>query len=159
MGLDVTHGCWRGAYSAFNRWRCKLAEVAGIPLELMEGFYRPPNEESVRWIAPGENGNGPVCKSYHGPYLHGWVGNVTPWLPIRWEVLKEDILHVLLNHSDCDGDIRACDCEPLARRLEGLLPLLEGEDMGHVGNYRKKTQTFIDGLRRAVAANEDVRFD
>ncbi len=29
MGLDVSHDCWHGAYSAFMRWRRKLAEVAG----------------------------------------------------------------------------------------------------------------------------------
>lgn len=29
MGLDTTHDCWHGAYSAFNRWRAKVAEVAG----------------------------------------------------------------------------------------------------------------------------------
>lgn len=31
MGLDTTHDAWHGAYSAFARWRQKLAEVAGIP--------------------------------------------------------------------------------------------------------------------------------
>ncbi len=29
MGLDTSHDCWHGAYSAFMRWRMKLAEVAG----------------------------------------------------------------------------------------------------------------------------------
>lgn len=28
MGLDTSHDCWRGAYSAFNRWRRALAEAA-----------------------------------------------------------------------------------------------------------------------------------
>ena len=27
MGLDTTHGCWHGTYSAFNRWRNKIAEM------------------------------------------------------------------------------------------------------------------------------------
>jgi hypothetical protein len=40
MGLDVSHECWTGAYSAFHIWRCKIAELKGLPpLELMEGFY------------------------------------------------------------------------------------------------------------------------
>ena len=30
MGLDTTHDCWHGAYSAFMRWRQKIAEVAGF---------------------------------------------------------------------------------------------------------------------------------
>ncbi len=29
MGLDISHDCWHGAYSAFMRWRAKLAEVSG----------------------------------------------------------------------------------------------------------------------------------
>lgn len=30
MGLDITHGCWHGAYGAFARWRTKIAEAAGF---------------------------------------------------------------------------------------------------------------------------------
>jgi hypothetical protein len=29
MGLDVSHDCWHGSYSAFGRWRKKVCEVAG----------------------------------------------------------------------------------------------------------------------------------
>lgn len=39
MGLDISHDAWSGSYSAFDRWRTKLAEVAGIPLNLMEGHW------------------------------------------------------------------------------------------------------------------------
>src|SRR5437016_2133419 len=53
MGLDTTHDCWHGAYSAFMRWRTKLAEVAGLPpLMLIESFYEPPPASSLEWIAP-----------------------------------------------------------------------------------------------------------
>ena len=39
MGLDTTHDCWHGPYSAFNRWRTKLCEVAGYgDLEEYAGF-------------------------------------------------------------------------------------------------------------------------
>lgn len=39
MGLDVSHDAWRGAYSAFMRWRQHVAEKAGLPpLMTMEGF-------------------------------------------------------------------------------------------------------------------------
>lgn len=39
MGLHTTHGCWNGAYSAFHRWRTKLAEVAGLPdIMTMQGY-------------------------------------------------------------------------------------------------------------------------
>ena len=29
MGLDTSHDCWSGAYSAFNKWRTKICEVSG----------------------------------------------------------------------------------------------------------------------------------
>ncbi len=40
MGLNVSHGAWDGAYSAFMRWRRKLAEVSGYgDLEVYEGYW------------------------------------------------------------------------------------------------------------------------
>lgn len=162
MGLDTSHGCWHGAYSAFNRWRDKLAEIAGIPYGLMERVWPwPHNSESVNkaleWAAPREGG--PLCHDPRGPVLHWYVEDVNRWLPIKWESLRPDILHVLLDHSDCDGTIAAEDCGPLADRLEELLPLLpEGDGGGHIGPWREKTQTFIDGLRLAASMGEDVDF-
>lgn len=39
MGLDISHDAWSGAYSSFNRWRTKIAEVSGFPeLHSMQGF-------------------------------------------------------------------------------------------------------------------------
>ena len=39
MGLDTSHDCWHGAYSAFHRWRTKLMEVAfHMDLNHMQGF-------------------------------------------------------------------------------------------------------------------------
>lgn len=122
MGLDTTHGCWHGAYSAFMRWRDKLAEVSGIPLRKMQGFCDA-DEDAVPWSA-----------------------------------LKPDPLHVLLDHSDCDGEIAAKDCGPLADRLEELLPLLDGDGGGHIGSYKEKTQQFIDGLHLAASLGEPVEF-
>jgi len=128
MGLDTSHGCWHGAYSAFHIWRQKIAEVAGLPpLEFMEGFYEG---------YPPKGG-----------------------LPIKWECLKPTPLHELLNHSDCEGEIPAESCGPIADSLEQLLPLLpDEEDAGHIGNWRSKTQKFIDGLRIAACLGENVRF-
>lgn len=146
MGLDTTHGCWHGAYSAFMRWREELAKVAGLPpLCLMEGFfdrgsYRDP-------LAP-----------YAERYRES-AATIYACLPIKWDALKPDPLHALLYHSDCDGEIAAEECGPIADSLERLLPLLPpGDGGGHIGDWREKTQTFIDGLRRAAAANEPVGF-
>ena len=146
MGLDVSHDCWHGAYSAFMRWRTKLAEVAGLPpLNLMEGFY-----------TEAEPGSFVACFSQRdresGDFMY-------PGLPIRWDCLKPDPLHALLHHSDCDGEIAAEVCLVIAERLMQLLPLLPDEEApGHIGNWRAKTQAFIDGLRAAHAAGEPVNF-
>jgi hypothetical protein len=78
---------------------------------------------------------------------------------IKWGSLKPDILHELINHSDCDGELRAEICAPLADRLEELLPLMPDESGGgHIWSWRGVTQQFIDGLRMAAAAGEAVEF-
>jgi hypothetical protein len=142
MGLDTSHNCWHGAYSAFMRWREKIAEVAGLPpLMLMEGYYT-------------ENAAGDPL---YGIDLFG-AEHLRKRLPIRWDSLKPDPLHILLTHSDCDGEIAWRDCKPIADRLTELLPLLEGDGGGHIGDYRAKTQQFIDGLRLAHKKKQNVDF-
>lgn len=119
MGLDTTHECWHGAYSAFNRWRNKISEVAGYgPLDDREGF-----------------------------------GGDKPWP-------DGDALVLLLNHSDCDGELPWERCGEIADRLESLLPALTiaGEGGGHIGYYADKTRVFIAGLRAAHSAKENVEF-
>jgi hypothetical protein len=157
MGLDTSHNCWHGAYSAFMRWRQEIAKVAGVPLMLMEHYYRDgPSKEALAWMAPRDGG--PQCADYRGPEIFHWTEEVMRWLPIRWAALKPSPLHVLLDHSDCDGSISASDCAPLADALEELLPLLNGDGGGHIGDYRTKTEQFIAGLRDAASKGEDVEF-
>lgn len=153
MGLDTTHDAWHGGYMAFNEWRRTLADAAGIPLDLMEGFYEPPEETSMMWAAPREGG--PMCGSHYGPSLHSWITKAIRYVPISWEIIKPDPLVVLLDHSDCEGDIPAEYCAPLADRLEELLPNIPD---GGVWNWPGLTRRFIDGLRRAAVAGEAVEF-
>lgn len=139
MGLDTSHNCWHGPYSAFHRWRRRIAEVAGLgDLDHYEGF-----EEilSIKMLGKHE---GEPRKFDEGHPL-------TP----------------LLSHSDSDGVIPAVVCTSIADALEALLPVLEGfarntRPDGHVriANewYVSKTKDFIDGLRTAAAAGEDVEF-
>lgn len=119
MGLDTTHNCWHGSYSAFHRWRAKICEVSGYgDIKDRQGF-----------------------------------GGLKPWP-------ADDALCLLLHHSDCDGEIAAKDCGPIADRLEQLMPALRaaGDGGGHIGYYAEKTQQFIDGLRDASAKGEAVEF-
>lgn len=118
-GLDTSHGCWHGAYSAFGRWRKQLASQIGISLDEMQGFGG-----SRSWPSPD----------------------------------TEPLVH-LLNHSDCDGQIESQHCAAIADRLAALIPgLPEGDGGGHIGDWREKTQTFIDGLRLAAELGENVDF-
>jgi hypothetical protein len=140
MGLDTTHDAWHGAYSAFSRWRDKLAEVAGYEIAKVEvdNFGTPVLRPTVL-IDWGHI----VEKNYYG----------------EWDAPPADPLIYLIAHSDCDGLLHPPAAMALAERLTELLPLLpEGDAVGHIGNWRDKTQTFIDGLRAAAAAGEDVEF-
>lgn len=132
MGLDTSHDCWHGAYSAFTRWRNALAEAAGYAIVNING---------------------------HTAALIDW-GHITErQLFGDWETTPSDPLIVLIAHSDCEGEIRPAQAAQLAARLEELLPLLPNEDAGgHIGNWRDKTQVFINGLRAAASANESVEF-
>ena len=132
MGLDTTHNCWHGAYSAFGRWRNKLAEVAGY------AFYKTESGSVIPLV--------------------DW-GHLQDNLYGEWDKTPEDPLLVLIAHSDCEGKIYQKEAQALADRLQSLLPLLPDEiGGGHIGNWRETTQTFIDGLRDAVARNEIVEF-
>jgi len=130
MGLDTTHDCWHGPYSSFNDWRREIARAVGIPLPLMEGFA----SRELRDHMPDD-----VCK----------------WLPLKWEILKPDVIHVLLNHSDYDGVIESKDCEPLADRLEEIADMdsFQGGDW-----YLDAIARFATGLRLAGVNNENVEF-
>lgn len=161
MGLDTTHGCWHGPYSAFNRWRETLARAAGIPVRLMVGWYGYDDwhermlTTALEWAAP--RAGGPLAGDPNGPVLHQELTEIRAWLPISWDVLADDPLITLLDHSDCDGEIEAVDCAPLADRLEELLPDLPAHTGPH-DDWTDKTRMFIDGLREAAAAGEAVEF-
>jgi len=152
MGLDTSHGCWHGAYSAFMRWRQELAKVVGYPpLELMEGFWD--TEKAVL-------GN-PFWLQYESDKKQNYTGDYSIWrrLPIRWDCLKPSALQILLHHSDCEGEIRWQDCRDIALALEKLIPSLpQTPDNGHIGDWKEKTRTFIKGLRLAAKNKENVLF-
>ena len=144
MGLDTTHNAWHGSYSRFSRWRNALAEAAGWALTNegvslgSGGDYTIP-EDRIPDMPP--RGGYP-----NGVYLGDWP-----------EGQPEDVLDVLMIHSDCEGDIPHRFTEPLAERLHGLLPKLAavGDDRD---DWREVTTDFICGLMLANSRGEDVGF-
>jgi hypothetical protein len=156
MGLDTSHGAWHGAYSAFHRWRQRIAKEAGFPqLDLMEWFWTgefmtgspmAPSLLPCDW-----NGSTAEAEQY-------WF-KMRDRLPIKFTDTDGDKrLIPLLKHSDCDGDLAPAHCAMIADALEQLLPKLDGDGGGHIGNWRDKTQKFIDGCRAAAAAGEALEF-
>ncbi len=142
MGLDTTHDAWHGAYSAFSRWRDTLAEAAGYTFHEIEYGRRLVD---LDW--------GGIEAVIGHDLLGRW-----PRIPARHDGTPDPLI-LLLAHSDCEGELQVEFHDPLAERLEGLLPKLEGkEGGGHIGSYVEKTEQFIAGLRRAAAANEPVGF-
>lgn len=139
MGLDTTYEAWHGAYSAFFRWRRKLAFVAGY------SYFHP--------VHSGLDGE---CRN--GRFVDWDLLNTPLIAQGNWLTKPDDPLLILLAHSDCDGHIRYEDCIPLADRLEELMPYLHGSGGEHIGNYRAKTQQFIDGLRAAADDGQGVLF-
>jgi hypothetical protein len=144
MGLDTSHGCWHGAYSAFNRWRDKLADAAG---------YTFSEDKLGRRLVQIDWGS---IEAAIGADLFGRWASV----PVRHDGTP-DALIVLIAHSDCEGEIQVDMLTPLADRLEELIPLLvdDAGAGGHIGgSYADATRQFVDGLREAAAAGEPVEF-
>lgn len=140
MGLDTSHDCWHGAYSAFGQWRQTIAETAG---------YR---------VWPVQHDSG-VC---YPTIMLEWHRYSEANMNGEWETMPHDPLIVLFAHNDCEGVIKPEQALPLADALEKLLPKLpDGPESGHIGyrgGYRGCTEKFILGLRAAAAAGEVVDF-
>ena len=152
MGLDISHDAWHGAYSAFMRYRQKLAEVMGLPpLDLMEGYYSEDGSNNPLVLLNHRYPKGDELDMSH-------LRRIFKQLPIKWECLKPNPLYELLYHSDCDGYINWKPCGKIADELEKLLPLLNDDGGGHIGNYKEKTEQFIKGLRLAHANKEKLQF-
>lgn len=72
MGLNVSHDCWSGAYSAFHRWRQKLCEVAGYGrLDDRDGFGGsvpwPDNGDALLVLLTHSDCDGKIGKKHCAP--------------------------------------------------------------------------------------------
>ena len=65
-------------------------------------------------------------------------------------------INVLMNHSDCDGEIPAAVCEPMANALQSLVDKMP--QRGTYDEMRPATERFIAGLRLAASRGENVEF-
>lgn len=134
MGLDVTHDCWSGPYSQFMRWRCWLNHF----IMKDRGLAGDKAALQISYM-------GATKEAIERAWNEGHYNDQS--VPIN----------VLMAHSDCDGDIPAKMCGLLADALEALMPHMP--QRGIYDEQRPATERFINGLRKAVGANEDVQFE
>lgn len=168
MGLDVSHGCFHGAYSAFNSLRQTVAMVCG-------GSH-PPHWEYTKDGALATDGTpwGGIkhcnlhrdfpdavhwCKK-NGKDIHRqwWVGDDFP-------EDKYPGLYIFMSHSDCDGVLTPTEAALVAKDIRLVIPLVEAkkgiEAYGHClrrGGYAKCLELFADGCELAAKNGEEVRF-
>ena len=158
MGLDTSHDCWHGPYSAFMRWREWLADLAGIPLRLMEGFCEWTIDDSdLEWATSLPFDTRRQCIEDLFRALRGRT-------PLKWKGFEHDPITLLLDHSDCDGEIAWQDAGRIADRIEQLiagipddLDALKPARAAYDGNV-PAARRWIKGLRDAFAKRENVEF-
>lgn len=131
MGLDTSHDCWHGPYSAFHRWRSELHHL----IQVDRGDRDDLGFDGYRHLMEGTH---PRWK-WPAPYDSG------------------DPLDVLMTHSDCDGEIPHVACAPLADALQGIIDR-QMPARALYDQMRPSTERFIAGLRRAHEAGEAVTF-
>lgn len=143
MGLRVSHGCFHAGYGKFQHFRRAVADVVGIPLEIMEGYF-----ERDDWMVCAES---PLAKKMLARRLEA--------LPVAWTAWEDDPITLLLNHSDCGGELRWQDAVAIAERLEEIAPqIVHPPDMRDDWDFKQTALQFAAGLRRAAEYEEDVTF-
>lgn len=156
MGLDTTHDCWHGPYTAFTRFRTAIGMAAGIPLGIMEGHFGGPfhstyaeTETAIR----REMGMNP-----HATFTNSLWETLLPVLPLPWSLYADDPLTPFLHHSDCDGELAVELLIPLAERLEGLAPTLREMEGSEFVRWSDAALQFAAGCRDAASKGEAVEF-
>jgi hypothetical protein len=89
--------------------------------------------------------------------FHGSYGTFGEWrmmlanIAAELELPPDSSLYILLNHSDCEGEIATEYCDPIANELIKLLPHMHR-------NWLGRTAQFIAGLHAAAYSHESLDF-
>jgi len=140
MKLRVEPNCFAGEPLEFMNWRLLLARAAGFGVEGWE-------QDDVTFLVP--------ALDYESLAVENILG--------VWDIEPDDVLIVLLAHSDEDGAIYPPHLESLATRIEELLPELANFSSYEEGSPAQTaevlvTQRFIEGLREALKQDRAVTF-
>jgi hypothetical protein len=77
---------------------------------------------------------------------------------VPFDVLKEDDIRILLDHSDCDGEISAEDCGKLSTRLFELAKEFPYEPEQSDMPMKLLILKFANGCKLAHKRNEPIKF-
>ena len=75
---------------------------------------------------------------------------------IDWSTLEPNPIHILLSHSDCDGEISWQDCKLVADELTKILDKLP--DSCFYFSVKGLTKQFIKGCMLAYKSKENLDF-
>jgi len=140
ISVRVEPDCFTGGALEFLNWRLLIARAAGYGVQGWE-------QDDVTYLLPNID--------YESMTVENILG--------IWDIEPEDVLLVLLAHSDEEGAIYPIHMGPLADRLEELLPELaqfsqHEEDSPAQTTEVLVTQRFIDGVRAALSADTAITF-
>lgn len=131
MGLDTSHGCWHGPYSAFKAFRDQVKIAAKEHYDYEPNYDGHPPRAFMGWWDPQMD---PEGHSY------------------------EHILDVFFVHSDCEGWIFPQDAGLLADALDALVGYMPETDGLAWSTDRQRLRDFVTGLREAAEEWMPVRF-
>ena len=112
-------------YSCFFRVREAIADATKLPIYFMEGFLDTSDGELHFTLN---------IKDLKDVYRIG--------IPIKWNTLRYDTLHNLINHSDCDGTLSWRIAGKIAKRLKEIKDKVRFENF----NIREDTYNKLIGL-------------
>lgn len=140
MKVNVNPDCFVGDPMEFLNWRLLLARAAGFGVIGWE-------HEEVTYLLP--------ALDYETLTFENSLG--------IWDIDPEDVLIVLLAHSDEEGAIYPMHLAPLAERIEMLIPELVNFSSHDEGSPHQlaevlTTERFVKGLRGALASERAVTF-
>jgi len=147
MGLDTSHDCWHGSYGGFAEFREAVGKAAGFNYRTVVDDFGSRPLLDIDWDSV------PIER------LYGKWGKQPPTVEsvgIYDPPITDPVLYLLV-HSDCEGKLRRGYLPALRNRLEEIEPAYRAQF--HDDSFMAdRLRGFIEGLDRAIAANQHVDF-
>ena len=72
-----------------------------------------------------------------------------------WDAIKDPIV-LLLDHSDCDGELTPDECAQIAPRLQEIIASWDDDEL--YGYDKDNAQLLIEGMLDCAISGENLRF-